>query len=261
MAITLADFNKIWASSSPLTPYSFTENNYKQGWNFIGSTPPARQMWDFLQKNNDEKMQYLANNYLPLSGGTMTGEIVTSGYFAKNENDTSNVGFRGGKDGTSSSFILYGKNNANYPGCFVVSAVNENVFKQLIGKPDGTFTWGAMSLVPVYTRIYQSHTYTQTTNYEYTGGSVTIPANSIYAYRFQLVFQNARPLAGYVTGVSGGDLEISIAHMDNSNGITNNINMFVCGYANNALTLYLYGKSSSASSNYYEINGWYQKMA
>ena len=76
MAITTDDFNKIWASTSPLTPYSFSESQYKEGWNFIGSTPPSRQMWDFLQKNNDEKMQYLANNYLPLSGGTMTGDVL-----------------------------------------------------------------------------------------------------------------------------------------------------------------------------------------
>lgn len=61
MAITIDDFNKIWASTSPLTPYSFSESNYKEGWNFIGSTPPARQMWDYLQKNNDEKAQFLAD--------------------------------------------------------------------------------------------------------------------------------------------------------------------------------------------------------
>ena len=78
MAITTDDFNKIWASTSPLTPYSFSESQYKEGWNFIGGTPPSRQMWDFLQKNNDEKMQYLLNhfdNYLPLSGGTLTGDV------------------------------------------------------------------------------------------------------------------------------------------------------------------------------------------
>ena len=78
MAITTDDFNKIWASTSPLTPYSFSESQYKEGWNFIGSTPPSRQMWDFLQKNNDEKMQYLLNNfdnYLPLNGGTLTGVV------------------------------------------------------------------------------------------------------------------------------------------------------------------------------------------
>ena len=87
MAITIDDFSKIWASTSPLTPYAFSEDNYKQGWNFVGSTPPSRQMWDFIQKQNDEKLKYLLDNfgdyakktdlddYLPLAGGTMTGAI------------------------------------------------------------------------------------------------------------------------------------------------------------------------------------------
>lgn len=75
MAITKDDFGKVWASTSPLTPYAFSDAKYKEGWNLIGSTPPSRQMWDFLQKNNDEKMQYLANNYLPLNGGTLTGDV------------------------------------------------------------------------------------------------------------------------------------------------------------------------------------------
>ena len=76
MAVNYTDFDKIWASTSPLTPYEFSESNYKEGWNFVGGTPPSRQMWDFLQKNNDEKMQYLADNYLPLSGGTLTGDVL-----------------------------------------------------------------------------------------------------------------------------------------------------------------------------------------
>ena len=76
MTVTKDDFEKIWASTSPLTPYSFSESQYKEGWNFVGGTPPSRQMWDFLQKNNDEKMQYLADNYLPLSGGTLTGDVL-----------------------------------------------------------------------------------------------------------------------------------------------------------------------------------------
>ena len=79
MAITKDDFEKIWASTSPLTPYAFSDAKYKEGWNFIGSTPPSRQMWDFLQKNNDEKTQYLLNhfdNYLPLSGGTLKGDVL-----------------------------------------------------------------------------------------------------------------------------------------------------------------------------------------
>lgn len=59
MAFSTDDFGKVWASTSPLTPYEFTESNYKEGWNFIGGTPPARQMWDSIQKSNDEKAGWL----------------------------------------------------------------------------------------------------------------------------------------------------------------------------------------------------------
>ena len=79
MAFTTDDFNKILASTSQLTPYEFSESQYKEGWNFIGGTPPSRQMWDFLQKQNDEKSKYLFDNfdnYLPLSGGTLTGDVL-----------------------------------------------------------------------------------------------------------------------------------------------------------------------------------------
>lgn len=66
MAFTTDDFNKIWASTSPLTPYSFSDSNYKEGWNFVGATPPARQMWDGIQKLTDEKIQYIYNNMIPV---------------------------------------------------------------------------------------------------------------------------------------------------------------------------------------------------
>lgn len=59
MAVNYTDFYKIWASASPLTPYSFTDANYTRGWDFVGSTPPSRQMWDAFMQNADEKLQYL----------------------------------------------------------------------------------------------------------------------------------------------------------------------------------------------------------
>ena len=62
MAITLDDFDKVWASESPLTPYAFNDSQYKQGWNFVGATPPSRQMWDAFMKNADEKLKYLYNH-------------------------------------------------------------------------------------------------------------------------------------------------------------------------------------------------------
>jgi len=76
MAFSTADFAKIWASTSPLTPYEFTETNYKEGWNFIGSTPPARQMWDGIQKLNDEKTQYLYDTTDPI--GTVETDSISS---------------------------------------------------------------------------------------------------------------------------------------------------------------------------------------
>ena len=79
MAITLADFTKIWASTSPLTPYSFSDPNYAEGWNFIGGTPPSRQMWDSIQNFNDSKMKYIVDNFLPLTGGSITGNLDVSG--------------------------------------------------------------------------------------------------------------------------------------------------------------------------------------
>lgn len=143
MAITLADFNKIWASTSPLTPYSFSESNYKQGWNFIGSTPPARQMWDYLQKNNDEKMQYLANNYLPLSGGTMSGTIVSNnGITIRNETDTAAIRIQGGINSNhGAALLLTGKDNSAFSGSFVLQAHDGTNYKNLTGVSDGTLKW------------------------------------------------------------------------------------------------------------------------
>ena len=72
MAFSTDDFNKVWASTSPLTPYEFSESNYKEGWNFVGATPPSRQMWDYLQKQNDEKAQWL---YLNVVQGIPIGVV------------------------------------------------------------------------------------------------------------------------------------------------------------------------------------------
>ena len=76
MPITWNDFDKIWAVSSPLTPYTFSDLNYAAGWNFIGSTPPARQMWDSLQKANDEKFKFLRDNFGTPNMATTAAEMT-----------------------------------------------------------------------------------------------------------------------------------------------------------------------------------------
>ena len=152
MAITTDDFNKIWASTSPLTPHSFSESQYKEGWNFIGSTPPSRQMWDYLQKNNDEKMQYLLthfDNYLPLSGGTMTGSIqyVENGkVFAIGHTTTGTVDLGWNGDNREGAGLGLRSADVSNPGEFSLFARDANNDCTLTGKPDGTLTWGGKSI-------------------------------------------------------------------------------------------------------------------
>lgn len=149
MAITLTDFDKIWASSSPLTPYSFSDANYEEGWNFVGATPPARQMWDGYMKFSDEKQQYIVNNFLPLNGGTMTGTITTNGFPAmKHTSNSYNVTIVGGSStgaGDGAKLILAGADNTD-AGAFTVQAGNSGGYKQLVGKATGELTWNGSNV-------------------------------------------------------------------------------------------------------------------
>ena len=71
MAITQDDFKKVWASTSSVPKYTFSDTDYKNGWEFVGNLPPTRAMWDELQRKNDEKMQFLQEN------GSMCFDSVT----------------------------------------------------------------------------------------------------------------------------------------------------------------------------------------
>jgi len=168
MAINLTDFDKIWASNSPLTPYSFSDANYEEGWNFVGATPPARQMWDGFFKWSDEKQQYIVQNFLPLSGGTMTGTltlddggtalstaggtmtgIITAPQFFANRGVTNDyLAIAGGTDANSGAMLtLSGKDRSgDADGQFRLRANNGVDDVSLIGKPDGTLTWGGVSI-------------------------------------------------------------------------------------------------------------------
>ena len=56
------DYSKIWGANSPLAKYEFTEADYLRGWEFIGSMPPARTMFDAWMRKADEKMRWLYDN-------------------------------------------------------------------------------------------------------------------------------------------------------------------------------------------------------
>lgn len=59
-----ADFNKIYGSAATggLTPIS--DVNYAKGWEFVGSTPPTKNDFSYLQNLSDLKSQWLYSNKL-----------------------------------------------------------------------------------------------------------------------------------------------------------------------------------------------------
>ena len=62
-----ADFNKIFGSTATggLTPISNV--NYAKGWEFVGSNPPTKNDFSYLQNLSDLKSQWLYSNKLNLA--------------------------------------------------------------------------------------------------------------------------------------------------------------------------------------------------
>ena len=52
------DFSKIFGETAT-SKASFTDENYLNGWGYLGSTPPPYQLFDYLQSINDKKSKYL----------------------------------------------------------------------------------------------------------------------------------------------------------------------------------------------------------
>ena len=76
------DFSKIFGETAT-SKAAFTDEDYLKGWGYLGSTPPPYQLFDYLQSQNDKKAKFLYDKvmsydgrYVPLSGGTMTGNLA-----------------------------------------------------------------------------------------------------------------------------------------------------------------------------------------
>ena len=52
------DFSKIFGETAT-SKASFTDENYLNGWGYLGSAPPPYQLFDYLQSLNDQKSKYL----------------------------------------------------------------------------------------------------------------------------------------------------------------------------------------------------------
>lgn len=126
------DYSKIWGANSPLAKYEFTEADYLRGWEFIGSMPPARTMFDAWMRKADEKMRWLyANAFSENSlGGFLFWRLPDTAYFVGEK--------RALQDGPLDVYIE----------CTIAGRTSKEQMKKLpqgaeIGKTfvDGTATW------------------------------------------------------------------------------------------------------------------------
>lgn len=108
----------------------------------------------FMRQINNGVISKWTTGYLPLTGGSMSGTIVSANdVFAKRKDTTGSVLIRGGTgfpDG--STLALYGKDYADESlrGVFELFANVGNGATKLKGTPDGNLTWGAYT-VAAYT--------------------------------------------------------------------------------------------------------------
>lgn len=126
------DYSKIWGANSPLAKYEFTEADYLRGWEFIGSMPPARTMFDAWMRKADEKMRWLYDNAFSENslGGFLFWRLPDTAYFVGEK--------RALQDGPLDVYIE----------CTIAGRTSKEQMKKLpqgaeIGKTfvDGTATW------------------------------------------------------------------------------------------------------------------------
>lgn len=94
---------------------------------------------------------FVRQNALPLSGGTMTGNIISNSnemFVLRKENTGYGIQLWSGSSYNSGASIsLYGKDHANQ-GTFNIGAYNGTNYSILSGTATGTLTWGGNDITP-----------------------------------------------------------------------------------------------------------------
>lgn len=100
-----------------------------------------------------------AGNYLSTNGGTISGNIAVNKQFFGMTNTTLNGRnsiFGGTSEDTGAFLFVYGKDHSSLAGQFILHANDGATTSELIGKPDGTLTWGGKNLKPNLVKLYES---------------------------------------------------------------------------------------------------------
>ena len=107
------------------------------GANSDGSSP-------FIKFNGDAILTRITG--LPLTGGTMTGTLKTSSSITKS-NDSSYLDVTGATAWNKGAYLSLSGKDSDRGGRFDLSAHDGTNNKVLVGKPDGTLTWGNNNIV------------------------------------------------------------------------------------------------------------------
>lgn len=96
----------------------------------------------------DGKATVGGSNIITAAGGQMEGPLrANTEGFVTGVADDDSVRMSGGTGwDNGASIVVYGKSHASYPGAFRVKAEDGTNEAVLIGKPDGTLTWGGQKV-------------------------------------------------------------------------------------------------------------------
>ena len=102
-----------------------------------------------INATNDGNGNPISTTYLPLVGGTMTGTIIAGfpAMLAPTSAGTVTIAGGAGTGATDGAkLVLNGAEREAGLGEFTIQAGKTGGYKQLVGKPDGTLTWGGNNI-------------------------------------------------------------------------------------------------------------------
>ena len=97
-----------------------------------------------------QEINTIKSTYLPKSGGTITGKLYFTGSHIINNKAGGEIRIVCDSEGTTvgrPALILFEKGNTSYPGYFYLRSANSSTSCDLVGKPDGTLTWGGNNVI------------------------------------------------------------------------------------------------------------------
>ena len=108
---------------------------------------------DHVHPHDDTKLDIsIAKTYLPLSGGTLSGDLKFSqsgAYIQKTTDSGTMAVYSGSAINKGAELVLYGKDHGSQPGEFSLRAKNGVDTMILRGYPNGTLTWDGKDVATI----------------------------------------------------------------------------------------------------------------